>query len=148
MPTEAINELTRLDWRQLGFYYSFEKNDSCWYLTGSREGLLKFPALLIAFAEDPRNAAISEHDHYGPYMYLKLVTWDAPHITNDAIYGTLSDLTRLAKILDRGIRDAIAGDKFVVDEEFAPGCDAKIEIEIRPDGFDPASADPELTVGT
>jgi hypothetical protein len=63
MTTEELNNFTREDWRELGFYYDFDKSAARWQLIGSRDGLLKFRDILFDYAADPRHAGLSEHDH-------------------------------------------------------------------------------------
>ena len=75
MAVEQMNRMTREGWRELGFYYDFDEARFCWRLIGSRSGLLKLRDILNGYADDPRNEQISEHEHYGPYSYLKLMTW-------------------------------------------------------------------------
>ena len=56
MTTEELNEQTKDDWRELGFFYDYDKNNSCWRLTGSKQGLLKFYDILSDYAKDERHA--------------------------------------------------------------------------------------------
>ena len=39
-------------------------------------------------------------------MYLKVMTWTEPGMDENAIYGTLQDLRRLAGIIDAKLQDA------------------------------------------
>ena len=96
MPSEAVNEATRKEWRALGFFYDRDDQLKEWKLVGSRSGLLKFRDLLIRYAASSRNEAKSEHDHYGPYSYLKVMTWTEPGMDRNGIYGTLQNLRQLA----------------------------------------------------
>ncbi len=111
---------------------------------GSRSGLLKFRDLLLRYVANPRNAVNSEHDHYGPYMYLKIMTGTQPGIGGDAIYGTPQDLRRLAGIIEAKVRDTPAGVVLRIQEEFASDCEYSLMLEVRDEAFDPASVDPEL----
>ncbi len=145
MPSEAVNEATRKEWRDLGFFYEVDDEQKEWRLVGSRSGLFKFRDLLMRYVTNPRNEAKSEHDHYGPYMYLKVLTWTAPGIDGNAIYGTLQDLRRLADIIEAKLQDARPGSVLRIQEEFAAGCEYSLVLDVRDDHFDPASADPELS---
>ncbi len=82
---EKIRQATIDEWRQLGFYY--ENDERKWTLAGSKSGLLNFCKLLEQYVQNPQNKMISEHEHFGPYMDLKIITWDKPMITKDAVYG-------------------------------------------------------------
>jgi hypothetical protein len=141
MTTEQMNQVTREEWRELGFFYDFDKENSRWRLIGSRGGLLKFRDILNAYADDSRNQQISEHEHYGPYFYLKLMTWEGAEITENAICGTPSDFRRLAKIVENKLNACSAGSTFTIGDEYAEGNLAMIEFEVCEEGFDPASAD-------
>jgi len=134
----------REEWRELGFFYDFDEKDSCWRLIGSRSGLLKFRDILNAYADDPRHEQISEHEHYGPYSYLKLMTWEEADISGQAICGTPADFKRLAGIVGGKLDSHGAGEIFAVSDEYAPGSNAILEVDVREEGFDPASADPLL----
>jgi hypothetical protein len=144
MPTEELNQVTREEWRELGFFYDFDEKDSRWRLVGSRSGLLKFRDILTAYANDPRNEKISEHEHYGPYWYLKLMTCEEAGITEQAICGTTSDFRRLAMIVRGKLDSCGVGSKFIIGNEYAEGSEAVLEFEVREEGFDPASVDPLL----
>jgi hypothetical protein len=101
----------------------------------------------MRYAANPRNEAKSEHDHYGPYMYLKVMTWTEPGIDRNAIYGTVRDLRRLANVIESKIQDARPGSALRIQEEFARYCEYSLLLDVRDEDFDPASADPELLKG-
>jgi hypothetical protein len=142
--TPEMNEATRREWRELGFFYDCDENTSRWRFVGSHPGLLKFAELLESYAADPRNITVSEHEHYGPYFYLKLMTWSEPEITNSAICGTPADFPRLATIVRKKLSSSMLGSTFVIDDEYVSGS-GSIEFHIRGDDFDPADADPLLS---
>jgi hypothetical protein len=113
-------------------------------LVGSRAGLREFPNLLRAYCSNPRNAIASEHEHYGPYMYLKVMTWPDAGVGKASIHGTTDDLQRLAQIVDAALEQAVPGDTIALAQRFAPGSEYELMLEIQADGFDPAEADPCL----
>src|SRR5580704_6177371 len=78
MPSDATNSATKLDWRELGFFYDRDDQARNWRLTGSRAGLLRFRDALLSYVADPRNALDSEREHYGPYSYLEVMTSPNP----------------------------------------------------------------------
>ena len=143
-PSEATNAVTRSEWRELGFFYDVDEATRQWRLVGSPGGLRAFSGLLHVYCSKPRNAAKSEHDHYGPYMYLTIMTWPTPGIDGGSIHGTIDDLTRLARIVEQRLQNATPGDVIPLAEAFAPGCEFELVLEIRDDGFDPAEVDPCL----
>ena len=141
MPSERVNQMTRLEWRDLGFYY--DRNDTTreWRLTGSRAGLLRFRDLLMRYAADPRHAGKSEHEHYGPYQYLEIMTWPEAGMDDHAIHGALDDLRRLASLVDHELTQARAGVAIRIREAFAADSKYALVLDVRPDDFDPSAAD-------
>lgn len=129
-------------WRNLGFYYEFSEDKGVWKFVGSKKGLLKFSKLLDDYVLDPRNAGISEHEHYGPYLYLKIMTWDKPIIDKNAISGTLLDFKKLSDLIKQKLKSLNALSKFEIDKEYSIENKAKIIFEIKEADFDPSSADP------
>lgn len=146
MKNVDTNELTRDEWHELGFFYDYDKRKSCWRFVGSRQGLLRFVEILKSYAANPKNGKISEHDHYGPYSYLKLMTWPEAEITDSAICGTLSDFQTLAESIERKIHSSAVGSIFTVSDEFVADSKNTMQFEVQKDNFDPASADPLLSI--
>lgn len=144
MPSDATNRATRAAWRELGFFYDRDDPAKEWRLVGSRTGLLRFRDLLLAYVADPRNTKQSEHEHYGPYMYLKVMTWPEAGFDENAIRGTLEDLKRLAGLVDLRLSSAERVSTVRIQSEFAAGSPYSLVLDIREEGFDPASADPLL----
>jgi hypothetical protein len=143
-PSEEVNQATREEWRDLGFFYETRHEPPCWRFVGSASGLLKLVQLLDQYVADPRNALLSEHEHYGPYMYLKVQTAEVPEIDRDSIRGTLSDLARLRELIAAGIRKTAAGGAFSIAFEYSARVMYPLTFEVQPEGFDPAAADPAL----
>jgi hypothetical protein len=143
-PSEKVNDTTIREWRELGFFY--DRDDVCheWKFIGSREGLLQFVNLLQKYAANPRNDKISEHDHYGPYLYLKIVTWTEPLIGED-IRGTLSDFKKLAKLVSSKIEASKTGEVFTIGKEYFAKNEFVLKFFVKESGFDPAQADALLS---
>jgi hypothetical protein len=140
---ERIKEETRSEWRELGFFYDRKESSKEWLLVGSRTGLRRFAALLRAFVAD-RNEMKSEHEHYGPYMYLEVMTWPDAGIDRQSIHGSLKDLGRLAELVEEQLAGLTPGRSLRIREEFAPTAEYTLVLELRDDSFDPASADGNL----
>lgn len=66
-----MNEQTKEEWREFGFFYDYDEKNSCWRLVGSRKGLLKFCDILNEYANDERNAPLSEHEHCGTILVFE-----------------------------------------------------------------------------
>jgi hypothetical protein len=145
MAGDATNKVTRLEWRELGFYYDRDDQTRVWKLTGSRAGLLRFRDALLDYVADPGNASKSEHVHYGPYGYLEVMTWPDAGFDDHSIRGPLVDLARLAKLLEAKLAAMRPGSSVLIREEFAADSPYALVLELREDGFDPATADPQLT---
>jgi hypothetical protein len=139
----SVAELTRAEWRELGFFYDRDDQAKEWRLTGSRQGLLAFATLLEDYSSDPRNVTLSEHDHFGPHMYLEVMTSHEPGLDDHAISGSLPDLARLGRL----VRDAVTSAPsrpIVINRQYAPSAEYSLVLNVREDGFDPASMDPQL----
>jgi hypothetical protein len=115
-----------------------------WRLTGSRAGLLRFRDALLSYATDPRNASDSDHEHYGPYSYLEVMTAPNAGFDDHAIHGSVSDLRRLSALIEAKLAAAHPGATLRIREEFAPDSPYALVLDVREDGFDPAAADPLL----
>jgi hypothetical protein len=144
MPSEEVNQITRSEWRELGFFYECDDRAREWHLIGSRDGLLAFHGLLLEYVADPRNQMKSEHEHYGPYAYLEIMTWPEPGIDRHAIHGSLDDLRRLAAIIYEKLLETEPGGTIRIQDEYAKAAEYALILSVREDNFDPASADPEL----
>jgi hypothetical protein len=127
-----------------GFFYDRHDDRKTWLIVGSRTGLGRFQNLLRAYADDPRNESISEHEHYGPYRYLKVMTWPTPNIDEDAIKGPLWALRHLANCVGEATASATVGQKLSLTACFSPGSPYGLDIVLREDEFDPASLDGSL----
>jgi hypothetical protein len=143
-PSEATNHATRAEWRALGFYYEIVDEPTCWRLVGSAAGLGCVVEVLDRYLGDSRNRGASEHEHYGPYMYLKVETAASPTIDERGIRGSFADLARLRGIVAAALATSRPGPAFVIGPEYSPGVSHPLRFEMREDSFDPASADPHL----
>jgi hypothetical protein len=92
-------EQIKQEWRKLGFFCELDDQDRTWTLTGSRAGLLRFRDLLVAYVADPEHAVQSTYQHYGPYGSLEVMTWPAAGFDGQSIRGTVTDLARLAGLV-------------------------------------------------
>jgi hypothetical protein len=144
MPSDATNRATRREWRELGFFYDRDDQAKVWKLTGSRPGLLRFRDILFSYAASTRNATQSEHEHYGPYSYLEIVTSLEAGFDEHGIRGPVADLARLAALIETKLATARPGSIVRIQEEFAIDSPYALVLDLREDEFDPAAADPLL----
>jgi hypothetical protein len=140
-----MNRATREEWRELGFFYETMREPPRWRLVGSATGLARFVDLLDQYVADARNATLSEHEHYGPYMYLKVQTSESPAIDEHSIRGSLEDLARLRDLVAKALRTSRAGDSFELGSEYSTAVTYPLCFELREEPFDPASEDPQLS---
>lgn len=143
-PSEATNRATRDEWRELGFFYETRTDPRSWRLVGSKSGLARLVSLLDQCVRDPRNAALSEHEHYGPYMYLKVQTAETPAIDEHGIRGSLQDLARLRDLIAHALEASRPGQSFQVGAECCAPVSHPIHFEVREASFDPATEDLQL----
>jgi hypothetical protein len=144
-PSEVTNQATRVEWRELGFFYELRDDPPCWRLVGSASGLARLVTLLDEYVREPRNETISEHEHYGPYMYLEVQTAESPEIDNESIRGSLADLARLRDLIARDLPALRPGQTLIIGPEYSPSVSHPLHLELREAEFDPASADRALS---
>jgi hypothetical protein len=140
---DLSNEDIKKGWRELGFFCELDNQNRVWTLTGSRAGLLHFPDLLRGFIIDPANVSDGAQQHYGPYGSLEIMTYADAGLTGNAIRGSLTDLDRLASIVETHLVVAEPGAQIRIREEYAPESRYALVLDVRADGFDPSSTDSE-----
>ncbi len=84
---------------------------------------------------------MSEHEHYWPYGYLKIMTWDKAIITDSYYAGTFEDLKRLGQIVTSKLASARPGDTFSIDKEYSSENTVTTKFFMMQDDFDPDSMD-------
>jgi hypothetical protein len=142
---DAMKANIREGWQELGFSYDCDDRAGEWLIVGSRAGLARFAALLREYVADPANARLSEHEHYGPYGYLKIMTWTEPGMDEQSIHGTLGDLQRLAELVEAQAAVLKVGDRARIRDDYSATPGHTLILALREDGFDPASLDGNLT---
>ena len=144
VPSEATNEQTKQEWRELGFFYERDDEAQSWKLVGSKTGLLSFAKALRSYASATGDSP-GEHRHYGPYWYLTVTTWTETEIIDRGICGPLEDLARLAGIIESKVDATQPGSSILIGDEFATRSSYALVLEVMEEGFDPSTADPELS---
>ncbi len=138
------NQAIREQWQILGFFYDIKDDEKLWYIVGSKHGLINFYNILIDYVNDPQYDKISAHEHYGPYMYLKIMTWDQPNINKNGIRGSKEDLRKLSEIFKTKLKNTSIGHHFTIGSEYTVDNDYSVLVEVMEDSFDPALIDPQL----
>lgn len=144
MTSPAIDERIRLEWRELGFFYDCNDQLKEWRIVGSRAGVLEFGELLTRYAADPCNERDSEHEHYGPYWYLKIVTSTHAGFSSRSIHGPLGELCRLGELVKTKVLASRAPCVLRISEEYVADAEYTLVLDLRADDFDPALEDPAL----
>jgi hypothetical protein len=140
---QLTEEQIKQKWRELGFFCELDDEKKIWRLTGSRAGLLYFPDLLLGYVADPQNSSDGAQQHYGPYGSLDIMTYPDPAFDGRAIRGSLADITRLAELVSEKLASAQPGEPILIREEYAAASPYTLLLDVRADGFDPASTDRE-----
>jgi hypothetical protein len=141
--TGMTEDEIKQQWRKLGFYCEVDEQKRLWTLTGSRAGLLYFPDLLLGYVADPQHAPDKAHQHYGPYGTLEVMTWPDAGFDSHTIRGSLMSLAHLAELVEVKLATAEPGSPILIREEFAANSPYSLMLDVRADGFDPASTDRE-----
>jgi hypothetical protein len=142
MPSEAANEATRRDWRELGFFCGRDAAAKEWCIVGSVSGLRKFATEIRKYASNPVHDRLSEYTQFGPAMNLEVGTSHQTEITEQWIGGPLVDLLRLATLIERSAQANVVGKRIALRANFSPMAPYELILDIRDEAFDPASADP------
>ncbi|MEQ1904533.1 MAG: hypothetical protein ABL888_10135 [Pirellulaceae bacterium] len=137
-----IIKATIREWRELGFHYDRNDDRRVWTITGSRTGIGRFSGLLRKFAADIRNDLLYEHDHYGPYCYLKIMNVPSERgFNSNAICAPRLDFEILADIVDSQTTHAKTGDTFGIKQHFCPDSEYNLNLSVMDDDFDPGMFD-------
>lgn len=134
------------EWRELGFYYDLDERGTVpqWRFFGSTAGFQAFSTLLRKYSDDPVNINLSEHEHYGPYFYLKVITSDQERVTAVMFEVTIPGAKQLAEIISSKTLSYVPGQTFSIDEEFGSNNTASTLFFLMHESFDPASLDKSL----
>lgn len=141
MMSDKIKELTKQEWRELGFYYDRDDNEKLWKIVASKNGVTSFINLLYDFSNKFKESTESEHEHYGPYFYLEIMLWNCPSINKHCICGSHSDMIKLAKLIEGKNNESEINSVFYIGNEFSSECEYKLAFYIKYDDFDPAKED-------
>jgi len=138
-----LKEETRREWQDLGFYYDRDDADRLWRIVGSTLGLVRFAECIRAYAAGPNSKQVSEHEQYGPYMYLEIGTWTEPVISDHWIAGPPEHLFLLATLVEETASKISPGESHSIGRHWTPKANFDLVLEARADDFDPASEDPQ-----
>lgn len=144
MPSDRVNEMTRREWLDLGFYYDRDDCEKIWKVSGAKSGLLKLSKLIEDYANNSENDVFSHHENFGPYSYFEIGTWSEPEITDHWIAAPLDRLAALALDISFIVQNGVVGQKIFLRDMFSPSSPYELMLEIKDDKFLPYTDDPEL----
>ncbi|MDQ2753311.1 MAG: hypothetical protein M3R72_09855 [Bacteroidota bacterium] len=136
-----IDKNIKNEWRELGFYYDNGEEKDEWRFYGCKKGLQNFVRLLDEYIKKPNHAELSQEDAFGPYTYLKIMTWDKPTITSNYFAGTLENLANLKNLIADNISKTAIGQSFNIENDYGVNNSVTATFFIMPDDFDPVSMD-------
>jgi hypothetical protein len=142
--TEMTKKITIEEWRQLGYYYERDDDNKEWIITASPFGVKTFAQSILRYAESTRFSEYGDHEHYGPYWYLKIMTTPLPEMNENAISGTKDDLKRLYEIIREKVENSEPGSNITIGKEYAEDCEYKLVLKLQEYGYDPSINDPQL----
>ena len=145
-----IEKMLIAEWRDLGFYYDFDErlDVNQWRFYGSKRGLYNFVKLLDDYVSKASNNKEFEHEHYGPYSYLKIITLDnQATITENTIGGTIADLRTLGNIIAGKLNNSQPGQTFNIDKEYGDDNTVTTKFFVMDDSSDPVSMDELIVSG-
>lgn len=142
--SEKLDNIMKKEWRSLGFYYERDDDARKWRMIGSPTGINEFRLVLLKYIKERDPDAKFDHDHLGPYGYLKITTWDEPRIIKAGIDGAFEDFERLAEIIRGKLSDEMIGKTFTIKDEYSKKCEYSLEFRVKEYGFDPVEADKRL----
>jgi hypothetical protein len=137
-------EAVKDEWRKLGYYFELNKDEKKWVFISSKNGIEKFIDQIKDYIQNETNKDIGEHDHWGPYGDLKIMTTSVPQITNGFIGGNCTSFLELTELIEKNIKKITINESFFIQEEYVKDARTGIEFVIKDDDFDPASADKQL----
>ncbi|MBT1449790.1 hypothetical protein KJ365_02775 [Glaciecola sp. XM2] len=139
--SDKIADLTREEWKNLGFYYISDQANEKWELHGSRTGLSNLCNLLRKFASE--NREYGDHEHLMPHWYLTFTSLEDFSINKRDIGGKPEQLMRFANFFEKEVSDCRQGATVTVPKD-AFNTDYEITFTVHRDNFDPSSKDPQL----
>lgn len=139
--SDKLKQIIKEEWRQLGYHYDIDNKLKKWIFTASPFGLQDFVYHIENFADQSTSNTKSEHEHFGPYEYLKIMIWDSPGIDKDSIYGSREDLLRLAAIIKKHLTDENICKTITIRDKYTETAEYSLELNIQEYGFDPATCD-------
>lgn len=144
---EAIANLAREGWRELGFWYDCQMSERRWVFRADRNGIAAFAAEVRRFTASPEAGEVGEHAHLGPFSNLRLMCANKREVTWRGIAGRREDFEELAAELDQRAQKGAAGEHALA-ESWSSGDSYRLVLLVEEEGFDPGAADQSGSSGS
>lgn len=136
-----VAEMTREEWRGLGFFYSSDDNEKRWDLYGSQSGIARLTEEISTFIS--RDEIFGKHEHLLPHWYLTIEYDEVPDINKRGIVGRKVDLLKVREYLNSLQNNALTQSCVAIHSCFDQTT-YKMYFHIEQDDFDPSSMDWQL----
>ena len=137
-----VAEITRQEWQDLGFFYTLDKEQKSWHLTGDRVGLSNLAKAVLKFT-DATIESSKDHEHLGPHWYLTISLDEKADINARGVWGTRVELESFAGIVQNGIDENLSG-TIDIACTYVPTTDWHFYLHVKEVAFDPWTLDPQL----
>jgi hypothetical protein len=74
-------------------------------------------------------------------LSLEIGTWTERQVNSHWIAGTLDDIGALGAMVETALQTAAPGNVIDIGWQYLPTAEAKLELHVAPDAFDPPTAD-------
>ncbi|MBH0014336.1 hypothetical protein I6F66_19895 [Pseudoalteromonas sp. NZS100_1] len=136
-----LAEMTREEWRELGFYYIIDDDSKAWNLYGSVDGLSNFITEILKFTA--RDEVKGEHEHLLPHWYLTLQYDDGFDICERGILASKIELLIFIDILKQLLLKAKVGEIIGL-HNHVKSASYRMYLHVKGADFDPSKLDPQL----
>ena len=136
-----LAEMTREEWRELGFYYIIDNDSKAWNLYGSIDGLSNFITEILKFTE--RYEVKGEHEHLLPHWYLTLQYDDGFDICRRGLLASKTEFLIFIDILRLRLEEAEVGEIIGL-HNHVKSTSYQMYLHIKGADFDPSILDPQL----
>jgi hypothetical protein len=141
---EKMVRIAREAWRELGFWFDCKARETCWKFCADRRGVNAMILVLREYLAGPEATENGDHLHVGPYSSLRIITGDRPLISRRGIAGRREDFLQLIRELEVHAAQSAVG-VYPIARNFTQPDGFRALLQLEPDGFDPASADPAIS---
>ena len=136
-----VADMTRNEWKELGFFYYSDDSEKRWDLYGSQSGIVRLSEEISDFIS--RDEIFGEHQHLLPHWYLTIEYDEVPDINKRGIVGRKVDLLKVRDFLNSAQNNSSPRSCVAIHSCFDQTT-YKMYFHIEQDDFDPSSMDWQL----